>query len=41
MAKIVRKFKFGDLALAEKVRGNMWNALIAFDKNENLVFEED
>lgn len=31
--KIVRKFKFADLALAEKVRGNMWNCLIKFDKN--------
>lgn len=41
MSKIVRKFEFSDLRLAFKVRDNMWEALVQFDANQNLLFEED
>lgn len=36
----LRKFKFSDLTLAHKVRGNMRNILIKFDYNQNRLFEE-
>lgn len=39
MSKMVRKFKFNDLKLAFKVRDNMWNALVRFDANQNMLFE--
>lgn len=37
---ILRKFKFSDLNLAFKVRGNMLKALIEFDTNQNKLFDE-
>lgn len=35
MTKLLRKFKFSDINLAKKTRGNMWSALKSFDANQN------
>jgi hypothetical protein len=36
--RTIRKFKFSDQTLAEKVRGNMWNILIKFDVDQSSEF---
>ena len=38
--RVLRKFKFSDLNLAFKVRGNMLGALKEYDANRNLLFDE-
>lgn len=40
MSKTLRKFKFSDIGLASKVRGNMLAELKSFDINQNLLFDE-